>query len=65
MYATARRLEAMATLVHPNVERLRLDVTDDTSVKAAIQTVIEKEGRIDMLVNNAGMTCNGRRLGSS
>ena len=55
----------MATLVHPNVERLRLDVTDDTSVKAAIQTVIEKEGRIDMLVNNAGMTCTGRRLRSS
>ena len=49
----------MATLNHPNIERLRMDVMDDASVKAAIEAVIEREGRIDTLVNNAGMTCTG------
>ena len=36
------------------IEILQLDVTDDASVKNAINTIVEKEGRIDVLVNNAG-----------
>jgi len=33
---------------------LSLDVTDDASVQQAVDAVIQKEGRIDLLVNNAG-----------
>jgi len=33
---------------------LPLDVTRDTSVDAAVQTLMQAEGRIDLLVNNAG-----------
>jgi NAD(P)-dependent dehydrogenase (short-subunit alcohol dehydrogenase family) len=33
---------------------VRLDVTDDASVAAAVQIVLEAEGRIDVVVNNAG-----------
>ncbi|MHA2253589.1 MAG: SDR family oxidoreductase [Candidatus Kariarchaeaceae archaeon] len=33
---------------------LALDVTDDNSVNECIKEIIEKEGRIDVLVNNAG-----------
>jgi NAD(P)-dependent dehydrogenase (short-subunit alcohol dehydrogenase family) len=33
---------------------LRLDVTDDASVQAAVRQVKEKHGRIDVVVNNAG-----------
>ena len=33
---------------------LSLDVTSDASVAAAVQTLIQREGRIDLLVNNAG-----------
>jgi NAD(P)-dependent dehydrogenase (short-subunit alcohol dehydrogenase family) len=36
------------------VECLRLDVTDTDSIKAAIAATIEKFGRIDAVVNNAG-----------
>ena len=35
-------------------EMLPLDVTSDESVAAAVLAVIEREGRIDLLVNNAG-----------
>lgn len=35
-------------------EMLTLDVTSDKSVETAINDLIDKEGRIDLLVNNAG-----------
>src|SRR4051812_13694684 len=35
-------------------EMLALDVTSDASVEAAVGEVIRREGRIDLLVNNAG-----------
>ena len=35
-------------------EMLVLDVTDDQSVQAAVDEVIRRTGRIDLLVNNAG-----------
>ncbi len=38
---------------------LDLDVTNETSVKQGVQTVIEQAGRIDVLVNNAGVTQAG------
>ncbi|MBO0866802.1 MAG: oxidoreductase, partial [Mycobacterium sp.] len=38
----------------PGVELVRLDVTDDASVTTAVSTVIQRAGRIDVLVNNAG-----------
>jgi NAD(P)-dependent dehydrogenase (short-subunit alcohol dehydrogenase family) len=34
---------------------VHLDVTDDASVRAALRTVGEREGRLDVLVNNAGL----------
>lgn len=35
-------------------EMLSLDVTQDASIEAAVQKVLQLEGRIDLLVNNAG-----------
>ena len=37
-------------------EMLALDVTSDASVAAAIDAVVKREGRIDLLVNNAGFS---------
>lgn len=37
-----------------DVECIRLDVTDIDSIKSAIKTTIDKFGRIDAIVNNAG-----------
>lgn len=52
VYGTSRR-GALPGLAKP-FEMLALDVTRDESVLAAVQTLIAREGRIDLLVNNAG-----------
>ena len=58
VYGMARRLEKMNALLAELGERfhpLQADVRDANQVKVAIGRVIENEGRIDVLVNNAGL----------
>ena len=38
---------------------VQLDVTDDSSVKNAVNHIISEAGRIDVLVNNAGYGLGG------
>ena len=52
VFGTSRR--AVATSA-PGIEMLACDVTDATSVKAAVDTVLVTTGGIDVLVNNAGI----------
>jgi len=51
VYGTSRR---GAQAGRRDYEMLALDVTSDASVEAAVATVVQREGRIDLLVNNAG-----------
>jgi NAD(P)-dependent dehydrogenase (short-subunit alcohol dehydrogenase family) len=55
--AAARNAATLAGIAaaHPGqVEALTLDVTDTAAAQAAIEDVIARHGRIDVLVNNAG-----------
>ena len=54
VYGAARRTEKMETLKQFGVKPIHLDVTDEESIKSAIDTMIGNEGRIDVLINNAG-----------
>ena len=54
VYGAARRIEKMETLKQFGVKPIYLDVTDEESIKSSIDTIIGNEGRIDVLINNAG-----------
>ena len=54
VYAAARRVERMEPLKEDGVVPVRMDVTDEESMQVCVRTILEKEGRIDVLVNNAG-----------
>lgn len=55
---TARRVEQIQDIVSGHEENtlaLPLDVTNDDQIKDAVQQTMDKFGRIDVLVNNAGI----------
>ncbi len=54
VYAAARRTELMEPLKANGIEVMRLDVTDEQSMQTCVDEVLRREGRIDVLVNNAG-----------
>ncbi|RXG15991.1 short-subunit dehydrogenase [Leeuwenhoekiella aestuarii] len=54
VYGAARRIEKMQDLEKVGMHTQFLDLTDEESIKTCVNTVLEKEGRIDVLINNAG-----------
>jgi NAD(P)-dependent dehydrogenase (short-subunit alcohol dehydrogenase family) len=63
VYGTSR--SAVAGDEREGVVFLPLDVTDDESVASAVREVLERSGRIDVLVNNAGLGVAGAAEESS
>src|SRR5207302_5666143 len=51
--------EAAEALRKLGVKTVELDVSDDTSVEAGVKTVLAEAGKIDVLVNNAGIASAG------
>jgi NAD(P)-dependent dehydrogenase (short-subunit alcohol dehydrogenase family) len=62
VYPTVRNIDKASNLMGVTINRnlpikvVQLDVTNDTSVRQAIQYIVGQEGHIDLLVNNAAYT---------
>src|SRR5262245_26250348 len=52
VYGTVRSPQNVAPIA--GVTLLTVDVTDEASIKDAVQAVLDTQGRIDVLINNAG-----------
>ncbi len=59
VYATARRPDSIADLESKGCKLLALDVNDEDSMRTAVDTVVESEGAVGALVNNAGYSQSG------
>jgi short-subunit dehydrogenase len=55
VYGTVRKEIESA----PSINILKMDLTDPGSIKRVVKTVVQKEGKIDVLINNAGMHAAG------
>lgn len=55
--AAARRTDRLQELAaaHDNIEPCELDVTDRAAVQTAVESVVARHGRLDVLVANAGV----------
>jgi NAD(P)-dependent dehydrogenase (short-subunit alcohol dehydrogenase family) len=54
VYAGARRIDRMQSLAGVGARLMSLDVSDEVSMSAAVKRIVDEQGRIDVLVNNAG-----------
>lgn len=59
VYGAARRVEKMADLVTAGAHSIAMDITNEDDVIRVIQTIINEQGHIDVLVNNAGIGLHG------
>ncbi len=59
VYGAARRADKMADLQTRGIKILTMDVTDENSARSGVEKIITTEGRIDVLINNAGFGSYG------
>lgn len=59
VYGAARRTDKMKDIVDAGGHALAMDVTDEAAVQQAVDTLINEQGKIDVLINNAGFATYG------
>ena len=59
VYATARRPDTIADLAAKGCQTLPLDVCDEASARAAVDTIERAHGAVGVLINNAGYGSEG------
>ncbi|BDR52932.1 short-chain dehydrogenase/reductase [Bombiscardovia nodaiensis] len=54
VYGVGRRVEALKPLESLGLSALKMDLSDEQTLKTGIAQILEREGHIDVLINNAG-----------
>jgi short-subunit dehydrogenase len=59
VYGAARRVESMKELVDNGGHAIKMDVTNEETIKQGVEQLIQEQGKIDILINNAGYAIYG------
>jgi short-subunit dehydrogenase len=59
VYGVARRVERMESLRTAGGHPLAMDMKNEADLERVVETIIREQGRIDVLVNNAGIGLHG------
>ena len=59
VYGAARRVDRMQDLVEAGGEAISMDITKEDQIVAAVEKILKEQGRIDVLINNAGFSIDG------
>ncbi len=59
VYASARQIESLQDLATKGIHTLPLDVNNHDNITSAIQRLGDEQGKIDVLINNAGFAAMG------
>lgn len=54
VYGAARRLSHMDELIEKGGYAIQMDILDESAIDNAVQRIMDEQGRLDILINNAG-----------